>query len=150
MRLTILALSVHLVSGSARAQASGDVDAGETHFARQCISCHVVADDAGETLAGRNARTGPNLYAVAGRTPGTVEDFAYSDDLLAYGETGAVWNEANFASYVQDPTTFLREALSDPSARGKMAFRVRGEQHALDLWAYLDSLASQEAVAANE
>lgn len=44
--------------------ASGDAAAGEKAF-RQCISCHVVQNEAGDTLAGRNAKTGPNLYGIA-------------------------------------------------------------------------------------
>ena len=43
--------------------ASGDVAAGEKAF-RQCVSCHVVVNDAGETLAGKKAKTGPNLYGI--------------------------------------------------------------------------------------
>ena len=147
MRLSVLALIILPAPGEARAQASGDPGMGETHFARQCVSCHVVVDAAGETLAGRNASSGPNLYGIAGRTPGTIEDFSYSDDLVAPGATGAVWNETGFAAYVQDPTGYLREALDDSSARSKMSFRVRDEQAALDLWAYLVSLAPADAAA---
>lgn len=57
----------------------GDAAAGEEQFNRQCVACHVVADASGEVLAGRNAKTGPNLYGIAGRTLGAVEDFRYSD-----------------------------------------------------------------------
>ena len=62
---------------------TGDAAAGAEHFDGQCISCHVVRDDAGEVLAGRNARTGPNLYAVAGRAPGALEGFRYSNLMVA-------------------------------------------------------------------
>lgn len=124
----------------AGALAEGDPAAGEPLFARQCVSCHVVVDPAGETLAGRNARTGPNLYGVAGRVPGTQPDFAYGDSMEAYGQTGAVWTEEAFVAYVQDPTGFLRAALDDRRARGRMAYQVRDEAEAHDLWAYLASL----------
>ncbi len=120
--------------------ASGDAAAGEAAF-RQCIACHVVVNEAGETLAGRNARTGPNLYAIGGATAGSQEGFRYSPSLTAANEAGLVWDEANFVAYVQDPTGFLREALDDGSARGAMAFRVRSEDDALNLYAYLVSLA---------
>jgi len=122
--------------------ATGDAAAGEAVF-RQCISCHVVVNDAGETLAGRNARTGPNLYAIAGRTAGSVEGFRYSPSLSAANEAGLVWDEAAFVAYVQDPTGYLREALDDSSARGAMAFRVRSEEDALNLFAYIDSLTAE-------
>lgn len=121
--------------------ASGDAAAGEEAFNRQCVACHVVVNDAGETLAGRNAKTGPNLYAVAGRALGSIEDFRYSESVVELGETGAVWDEASFVGYVQDPTGWLRETLDNRRARGKMAFQVRSEEDALNLYAYLASLA---------
>ena len=123
----------------AEAHVMGDAAAGEGVF-RQCQTCHVVVNDAGETLAGRNARTGPNLYGVALRPYGSVEDFRYSDDMVAAGEAGNVWTEAAFVPYVQDPTGHLREVLDDSSARGSMTFRLRSEEDAVNVWAYLVSL----------
>ena len=137
MKHLTLAAVMALMSAPAIAQ---DAAAGQEHFERQCVACHVIVNDAGETLAGRNAKTGPNLYGVIGRTPGTYPDFAYGDALVAYGATGAVWGEENFLAYVQDPTDFLRTSLDDRRARGKMAFQVRDEQEARDLYAYLSSL----------
>lgn len=122
----------------------GDAAAGETAFGRQCVACHVVVDEAGETLAGRSARTGPNLYGVAGGPIGAVEDFRYSDALLALNEQEATWDEESFVGYVQDPTGWLRETLDDGSARGKMAFRVRDEQDAYDIYAFIASLGGAE------
>ncbi|EKE43756.1 Cytochrome c2 [Oceaniovalibus guishaninsula JLT2003] len=119
---------------------TGDIAAGEKAFS-QCQTCHVVVNDAGETLAGRNAKTGPNLYGVFGREAGSVEGFRYSDDMIAAGEKGLVWDVEHFVPYVEDPTGFLREYLDDPKARGKMAFKVRGDETARDLAAYLHSLA---------
>ena len=118
--------------------ATGDAAEGEKAF-RQCVSCHVVVDDAGETLAGRNSKTGPNLYNIAGRTAGNVEDFKYSDLIVTAGEQGVVFDEATFVGYVQDPTGWLREATGD-SGRGKMTYKVRKEEDALNLYAYLASL----------
>ena len=140
-----LAASWPPLAGAQDADAlTGDAAAGADLFSRQCVSCHVVANEAGEALAGRGARVGPNLYGVAGRTPGSVEGFRYSPSMRAYGETGAAWDEAGFVPYVMDPTGFLREALADPRARGKMAYNVRDEQDAHDLWAYLASVASRD------
>jgi cytochrome c len=102
-----------------------------------------VANDAGETLAGRNGRTGPNLYGVAGRPAASVEDFRYSPSITAAGEAGVVWTEEAFVAYVQDPTAFLKEATGDNRARSAMAFRVRGEEDAKNVYAYLASLAAQ-------
>jgi cytochrome c len=120
---------------------SGDPAAGEAAFS-QCQTCHVVVNDAGETLAGRNAKTGPNLYAVSGRTAGTVEGFRYSKSMVEAGEKGLVWDEATFVEYVQDPTGFLRTYLDDPRARGQMAFKVRSAEDAANLYSYIASLAA--------
>ncbi len=115
----------------------GDAANGEEQFNRQCVACHIVADADGNVLAGRNSRTGPNQYGLIGRVIGSVEDFDYSDGLVELGEAGEVWNEENFVAYVQDPTGWLREKLDDRRARGKMAYQVRAEQDAFDLYAYL-------------
>lgn len=140
MRILAFA-TIAALSGPALADghASGDAAAGETAFARQCVACHVIVNDAGDTLAGRNARTGPNLYNIDASTIGAA-DFRYSDALLALGEAGETWTEENFVGYVQDPTAWLREALDDRRARGKMAFRVRSAEDAADIYAYIASL----------
>lgn len=138
MKHLTLAAVMALMSAPAIAQ---DAAAGQEQFERQCVACHVVVNEAGETLAGRNAKTGPNLYGVIGRTPGTYPDFDYGDGMVAYGATGVVWDEETFVGYVQNPTDFLRTALDDRRARGKMAFQVRDEQQARDIYAYLASLA---------
>ena len=62
--------------------ASGDAEAGEKAF-RQCISCHVVVNDEGETLAGKKAKVGPNLFGIVGNNFGT-QDFKYSKLCLLY------------------------------------------------------------------
>jgi len=146
IRTTVLATAVLAApmafadSHGGMAEPTGDAAEGEAAF-RQCVSCHVVVDAEGETLAGRRARTGPNLYGIAGGAAGAVEDFRYSGAMEAAGEAGLVWDEAAFVAYVQDPTGFLRENLGDNSVRGSMSFRVRSEEDALNLFAYLASLA---------
>ncbi len=115
--------------------ASGDAEAGESAF-RQCQSCHVVENADGEVLAGRAAKTGPNLYGVVGRAYGAVEDFRYSDIIVAAGEGGAIFDEASFVAYVQDPTPHLQEVTGD-NGRGKMSYKVRKEEDALNLYAFL-------------
>jgi len=123
--------------------ATGDAAAGEEQFNRQCVACHVVADADGNVLAGRNARTGPNLYGVAGRTLGAVEGFRYGDGIVELGEMGTVWTEETFVGYVQDPTPWLREALDNNRVRGKMAYKVRDEAEAVDIYAYLATFAAE-------
>lgn len=147
MKLAIAFATTALLSAPAFAQAdltaTGDAEAGEAAF-RQCQSCHVVEDADGEVLAGRAARTGPNLYGVVGRTAGVVEDFRYSDLIVAAGEAGMIYDEANFVPYVMDPTAHLRD-VSGESGRGKMSFKVRSEDDALNLYAFLAQFGPQEA-----
>jgi cytochrome c len=117
--------------------ATGDADAGEAQFNRQCIACHVIENKDGKVLAGRNARTGPNLYDVMGAPPGSQDDFRYGDSHVAYGEGGVTWVVENTVAFLQDPTGYLRDALSDPRARSKMAYQVRSEDDARDIYAFL-------------
>ena len=119
------------------ASGNGDAAAGEEAFNRQCVSCHVVADADGNVLAGRASKTGPNLYGLAGRQIGSVEGFRYGDAIVAVGADGKVWTEAEFIPYVMDPRGYLQEQLDDGSARSKMSFRVRDEQDAVDIYAFL-------------
>lgn len=121
-------------------KAEGDAEAGARAF-RQCQACHVVVNDAGDTLAGRNGRVGPNLYGVAGRTAGTAEGFKYSPAMAAAREAEVVWDRENFTAFVQDPAGYLKQVLDSGSARTPMTFRVRSEKDAEDLFAYLAELA---------
>ena len=102
-----------------------------------------VADKITLVLAGRNARTGPNLYAIAGRQIGAIEDFRYGDSVLELGEAGTVWTEESFVGYVQDPTGWLRETLDNNRARGKMAYRVRDQEEAINIYAYLATFGAE-------
>jgi cytochrome c len=120
--------------------ATGDAAAGESAF-RQCVACHVVVNAAGETLAGRKAQTGPNLYGIAGNTFGTQEGFRYSSLIEAANAQGVVITEEVFVKYVMDPTAELQEVTGE-SGRGKMSFKVRKEEDAVNLYAYLASLAA--------
>lgn len=140
-RFSLAMIVAALVPFAANSQdASGDAAAGETAFARQCVACHVVVDADGNKLAGRNGRTGPNLYGLTGHPIGSVDGFRYGDAILALHEQGELWTEENFVNYVQDPTNWLREKLDDSSARGKMAFKVRSAEDAANIYAYLVSL----------
>lgn len=137
---TVLAAPAFADGHSVDLTATGDVDAGEAAF-RQCVSCHVVMNEAGDTLAGRAAKTGPNLYGIIGGQFGTVEDFRYSDINQLASEMDVVINEEVFVTYVQDPTGYLREITGD-KGRSKMTYKVRKEEDALNLYAYLASIAT--------
>lgn len=127
---------------AAPAFAAGDAEKGAKTF-NQCQTCHVVVNAAGETLAGRASKTGPNLYNVIGRQAGSVEGFAYGPSIVAAGTAGLVWDEATFVAYVQDPAKFLKETLGDSKARSKMTYKVRKASDAEDLYAFLVSLADK-------
>lgn len=139
MKITMTSLAA-LAFCAAPAFAEGDAAAGEKTF-NQCQTCHVVADADGKTLAGRNAKTGPNLYAVIGRKAGSYEGFNYGADMVRAGEKGLIWDEATFVEYVQDPTAFLKSYLEDNKAKGKMQFKLRKAEDAANLYAFLVSLA---------
>jgi cytochrome c len=141
--MKIITIAATLAAFASPVLAEGDAAAGEEQFDRQCVACHVVRDDAGEVLAGRSARTGPNLYAIEGRVFGAVEDFRYGDAIIALGEAGTAWDEESFVAYVQNPTAYLREATEDRRARGKMAYQVRDPQQAADIYAFLATFGAE-------
>ena len=64
---------------------------GQELFAR-CAACH-AADRA-------VTKVGPHLLGIFGRTAGTLDDFPYSEALVA---SGIVWDEANLAAFLHDP-----------------------------------------------
>ena len=140
MRILPLVAVVASFSAPTFAIAEGDIAAGEEQFNRQCVSCHVVRNDAGEVLAGRSAKAGPNLYGLPDSAVGAVEGFRYGDSIVKAGAAGAIWDEESFVGYVQDPTDWLREVLDDRRARGKMAYQVRDAEQAHDIYAFIASL----------
>jgi cytochrome c len=119
------------------AAAAGDPEAGAAVFQRQCSNCHVVRNEAGEVLAGRNAQQGPNLYGVIGRQAGTYPNFRYGESLVQAGQAGLVWDEASFLAYVENPNAFLRSYLNNNRARGNMAFQLRDATQRADVYAFL-------------
>ncbi|PYE84236.1 c-type cytochrome [Pseudoroseicyclus aestuarii] len=137
MKTTVLGL-VSLLGAATPAMAQ-DVTDGALQFSRQCTACHVVTTPDGTTLAGRGARTGPNLYGIEdGRIASA--DFSYGDGLTRLGEAGASWTEQNFVDYLADPNGWVRERLDTRHVRSKMAYRLQDEGQARDIWAYLLSL----------
>ncbi len=119
--------------------ASGDAAAGEKAF-RQCVSCHVVVNEAGETLAGKKAKTGPNLYGIVGSKFGQVEGYKYSKlNQAAAAMDDLIVDEATMAAYLADPTKYLKEATGE-GGRSKMTYKVRKEEDAINLYAFLSSL----------
>jgi cytochrome c len=115
---------------------AGDAAKGENDF-KKCKSCHTIAADDGTVIV-KGGKTGPNLYGVIGRVAGSA-DFRYGESLIAAGEGGLVWDEANLAAYIADPKGFLAEVTGDAAAKTKMSFKLtKGGD---DMAAYLASVA---------
>jgi len=111
---SIFAVSATLIVLALPALAEGDAAKGEKQF-NKCKACHMIASDS-ETLV-KGGKTGPNLYGVVGRVKGSVEGFSYSDGLKAKAADGAVWDEANIAEYVKDPSAYI-------GSKSKMTFKL--------------------------
>ncbi|MFD2739467.1 c-type cytochrome [Sulfitobacter aestuarii] len=138
LSMTSLGLALLAAPAFAESHMSGDPEAGENVFKR-CKSCHMVVSDDGEEIQ-KGGKTGPNLYGIYQRQAGSVENFRYGDALVAAGEQGLKWEEADFVAYVGDPKGFLAEHLDDKKARSKMAFKLKSEEDAANVWAYLVSV----------
>lgn len=136
MKTTLTALAVLSAAVAAPAFAAGDAEAGAKVF-NKCQTCHVVANEAGETLAGKNAKTGPNLYGIIGRAAGTYPEFKYGESIVALGASGFVWTEADLVAYVADPVAFLKDKSGDSKAKSKMMFKLKNETEAADVAAFL-------------
>jgi cytochrome c len=109
-------------AGATLASLTGDAAKGEKVFA-QCRACHVAE-------AGVN-RVGPSLWAVVGRTAGTIEGFNYSK---ANKESGVTWSEDVLFTYLEAPAKFM------PGTR--MAFGgLKNPQDRADIIAYLKTKA---------
>ena len=129
------------------AQPTGDAEAGAKVF-NKCQTCHVVADADGNVLAGKSSKTGPNLYGMPGRVAGTYPEFKYGDSIVALGQTGFVWDEESFVTYVADPAAFLKEKTGDKTAKTKMSFKLPKEEDARNVYAFIASLSPAPADAA--
>jgi cytochrome c len=116
LRLPATAAVSLLLALSAQAQ---DAEAGKTVF-NQCRACHQVGESAKNLV-------GPQLNGLFGRKAGTVEGYNYSD---ANKNSGKVWDEAFFATYIKDPKAVM------PGT--KMVYAgLKDDKRIADLTAYL-------------
>lgn len=106
------------------ALADGDVAEGEKVYQR-CLSCHSITEKVNKDKNG-----GPYLQGVVGRPVASVEGFAYSDAMKAFGATGAVWDETTLDTYLKGPSDLVKgnKMLAPP---------VRRETERADVIAYL-------------
>lgn len=139
--IATVGLALMAAPAFADGHASGDAAEGEKVF-KKCKSCHmIVADD--DTVIQKGGKTGPNLYGVYKRIPGTYDGYKYGKDIASISEAGVVaegWSEAQFIPYVADPKAWLREVLDDSKAKSKMSFRLKDAEDAANVWAYLVSV----------
>jgi cytochrome c len=120
---------------TAPAFAEGDAAQGEKDW-RKCKACHSIVDPDGEVLQ-KGGKTGPNLYGIVGRQAGTVEDFGkYTDEIVALGEGGLVWDAEELAKYVVNAKDYI-------GARTSMTPQKLNEP--LDVIAFLAQYGAEEA-----
>ncbi len=122
-----LAVATSLASGSALA--AGDAGKGEKVF-KKCVACHTIKK-------GDKNKVGPNLFAVVGRTAGTVDGFKYSKGFLMAAEKIGSWEEGEIFEYLADPTKFLQKVAGSKKARSKMTFKLKKEDQRNDVIAFL-------------
>lgn len=121
MKITTIIAAAVIAAMCLPALADGDAAKGEKVFVK-CKTCHDV--DKGVN------RVGPTLKGVVGRPVASVEGFKYSEDMLAKGKEGAVWDEATLAAYLPDPKAW--------GPKTKMAFAgLKKPEDVMDLIAYL-------------
>lgn len=120
--------------------AQADIANGEKQT-RACQACHSFDKN------GAN-KVGPNLWGVVGAVMGHVEDFAYSDALMARREAGDVWTYENLNHFLHDPRGWLPGTKMTYAGMGSVGNRA-------DLIAYLrqqadspEPLPTQEEIAA--
>ncbi len=77
------------------AQCGGDPNAGAPHFEALCSACHA-------TEAGAES-TGPNLHAVYGRAPGSLEGYDFTPAMDAWAEGSTIWERESLHAFLSDP-----------------------------------------------
>lgn len=79
--------------------ATADVAAGQT-VSTKCASCHVF-------VAGGPAMTGPDLYGVIGRKPGSAPGFAYSASMHDFAGKAPVWDYQHVYDFLAAPQRYI-------------------------------------------
>ena len=78
---------------------TADVAAGAT-VSTKCKACHNL-DNGGPN------QTGPNLWGVIGRKPGSHPGFAYSSGMTDFGAKTPVWDYAHIYEFLKGPQAYI-------------------------------------------
>ncbi|HUO23197.1 MAG TPA: cytochrome c family protein [Caulobacteraceae bacterium] len=109
---------------------TADVAAGQAATAA-CQTCHNFAKD------GPNM-TGPNLYGVVGRKPGSHPGFAYSPGMVAEGDKLGAWTYDELNTFLSGPQAYVQGT--------KMTFvGLKKQDTRINVIAYLRSLSDSPA-----
>ena len=112
---------------------TADPVAGAAVF-EKCKSCH-NADNGGAN------GTGPNLWGVEGRAPGSHAGFAYSDGMKAFGAKQPIWDYQHIYEFVKSPGAYINGT--------KMTFvGLKQPQDRINVIAYLHAQGSTLAIPA--
>ncbi|TAJ68973.1 MAG: cytochrome c family protein [Phenylobacterium sp.] len=112
---------------------TANVAAGEATFAK-CKSCHSIQQ------GGPNG-TGPDLWGVVGRKPGTHGGFAYSAGMTDFGGKQPAWDYDHLYEFIKGPQKYI------PGT--KMTFvGIKKPEDRINLIAYLKSQGGTLAVPA--
>ena len=79
--------------------AKADVAAGEA-VSQKCASCHNFAN-------GGPNQTGPNLWGVLGRKPGSHAGFAYSSGMTEFSGKTAAWDYQHVYEFLAGPAAYI-------------------------------------------
>ena len=73
-----------------------------------------------------------------GRKAGTAPGFKFSEDMIAAGEKGLVWNDETFLAYMEKPKKYIGSFIGKNKARTRMSFNgLRKKKDRDNLLAYL-------------
>lgn len=79
--------------------AKADVAAGEA-VSQKCASCHNFAN-------GGPNQTGPNLWGVLGRKPGSHAGFAYSSGMTEFASKTPAWDYQHVYEFLSGPAAYI-------------------------------------------
>ncbi|MBO9707036.1 MAG: cytochrome c family protein [Caulobacter sp.] len=102
-----------------------NVEAGKA-VAAKCASCHNFTPE---------NHTGPGLFGVVGRKPGTHPGFAYSAGMVEFGGKHPVWDYDNL-------DTFLKAPQKDVAGTKMTFVGLKKQEDRIAMIAYLHSLGS--------